>query len=117
MGSNGLASVINIKNNCPGAVQAEIRVLKDDQIINSNVQNMKQPIKDFESYNMCASIDAPDTDDESCSIAQGEQTVKDCDVSSWFSDMDPGSYIAECDFKVKNELSATAYIYVTVESQ
>lgn len=40
------------------------------------VQNLKQPIKDFESYNICESIDSPDPEDDSCSIAEVSDFIK-----------------------------------------
>ncbi|XP_043256410.1 uncharacterized protein LOC122399643 [Colletes gigas] len=114
--SNGLiTSNIGVSQNCPSAAQVVIKIFKDEQLVNTFNQNFKQPIKEFESYNICSSIDAPEPDDDSCSVAQGEHTASDCDLSSFFSDMDNGQYIVECEFKFSNNVVSTAKLDLTVE--
>ncbi|XP_029050226.2 uncharacterized protein LOC114879456 [Osmia bicornis bicornis] len=113
--NNLISSNINIKKNCPGAIEAEIKVYQGDNLVNQMVQNLKQPIKDFESYQICESIDSPDLEDDSCSIAEGEQSAKNCDISGWFSDMSPGDYKVECSFK-QADVITTLTLNVKIES-
>ncbi|XP_076630628.1 uncharacterized protein LOC143346433 [Colletes latitarsis] len=114
--SDGLfASNIGVIQNCPGPAQVILKLFKDDQLVNTFSQNFKQPMKELESYNICGSIDAPEPDDESCSIVQGEHTASDCNLSSLFSDMENGQYIVEAEFKFSNNVASTAKLDLKVE--
>ncbi|XP_076223090.1 uncharacterized protein LOC116434457 [Nomia melanderi] len=113
---NVLASTININQDCPGSVQAEIAIYKEGNLVNTVSQTYKQPFKEFQGSNICGSIDGPEPDDESCSAVQGEQVASECDVRSWFSDMDVGSYDADCDFQIEGNSIAVAHLNVKVES-
>ena len=117
LANNLIASTINVKKNCPGSVEADVRVYQGDKMVNTINKNLDHPMKDFESYNMCGSIDCPEPDDDSCSMAEGEQSARDCDMSSWFSDMNPGDYRIICDFKQEDNILTTLTLDVTVESE
>ncbi|XP_060814570.1 uncharacterized protein LOC132906416 [Bombus pascuorum] len=116
--NNLISSEIIIKQNCPeGEIEAEITVYKDDDIILQKNTKLDKPMIDFQNYGICASIKTPDLDDDSCSIAQGEQGASECDVSDWFSSMNPGSYAAKCDFKRDGNLIAGITLSINVESE
>ncbi|CAK9796243.1 hypothetical protein ANTPLA_LOCUS707 [Anthophora plagiata] len=116
LANNLIGSTINVKKNCPDSIEMETRIYQENEIVNQIVKQLEKPIKDFESYGICATIDYPEPDDDTCSIAEGEQSAKDCDVSEWFRDMSPGKYTIQTDFKQNDNMIACVKIDVTVES-
>ena len=116
LADNLIASTIKVKKNCPGMVEADIRVYQDDNIVNTMNKKFNKPMKDFADYNMCESMDSPEPDDDSCSIAEGEHSAKNCDMSSCFSDMNAGKYRIECDFKQEDTILTSIKMDITVES-
>ncbi|XP_050586402.1 uncharacterized protein LOC126920306 [Bombus affinis] len=117
LADNLISSQIFVKQDCPGEIEADITVYKGDDIVSQKNKKFDKPMKDFENYDICASIETPDSDDDSCSVAQGEQAASDCDVSDWFSSMKPGDYVAKCDFKQGDKLISSATLNVKVEAE
>ncbi|CAD1470919.1 unnamed protein product, partial [Heterotrigona itama] len=113
--NNLISSKIAIKENCPGEIEADIKVYQGDQIVSQTTKKFDKPVKDFESMNICSSVESPDLDDDSCSIAEGEQSATDCDVSDWFKQMKPGDYNAVCDFKQGGNTVASVTLSIKVE--
>ncbi|XP_076680962.1 uncharacterized protein LOC143375563 [Andrena cerasifolii] len=117
LANNLIASTIKVKKNCPGIIEVDIRIYQGENMVNTLNKKFEKPMKDFADYNICGSLDYPEPDDDSCSIAEGEQSAKDCDISSWFSDMNPGDYRIECDFKQEDNMLTSLKMDVTVESE
>nr|XP_033330467.1 uncharacterized protein LOC117222718 [Megalopta genalis] len=116
VGDNLVNFLMNIKKSCPGAAQLEIEVYKDGVVVYTNGQTLKQPMKEFQQMNICGSIDAPEPDDESCSIQEGEQTASQCDVSAWFESFDEGDYKAVAAVTVNNEKLGALFLDVTISA-
>ncbi|XP_043519837.1 uncharacterized protein LOC122533826 [Frieseomelitta varia] len=114
--NNLINSKINIKHNCPGEVEADIKVYQGDDVVSQTTKKFDKPIKDFESMNICTLVQGSDFEEDSCSIGMGEQLAEECDVSEWFSEMKPGDYKAKCDFKQGDEVITTVTLSVKVES-
>ncbi|XP_017763371.1 PREDICTED: uncharacterized protein LOC108553116 [Eufriesea mexicana] len=115
LADNLISSTINVKENCPGQIEADIRIYQGDNLVNTMNKKYDKPMNEFENLDICGSVEAPEPDDDSCSIAEGEQTAKDCDIRSWFKDMSTGEYNIECDFKRLNDLICTVKVGVKIE--
>ncbi|KAK9303335.1 hypothetical protein QLX08_004933 [Tetragonisca angustula] len=113
--NNRISSTINIMKNCPGEIEADIKVYQGDDVVSQTTKKFDKPIEDFEKMNICESIESSDLEDDSCSIAMGEQSATDCDVSGWFSEMKPGDYKAQCDFKQGDNVVGIVILSVKVE--
>ncbi|XP_054016336.1 uncharacterized protein LOC128896851 [Hylaeus anthracinus] len=117
LSNNQIDTEIKVKENCPPMIQAEIRLIKDGIIVNKFVQNMDQPFEIVKSQNLCNSVDTQEPDDKSCSAVEGEHRLSECDLSSWFSDLDDGDYTGECDIKSNNKIISTATMEVEVREK
>ncbi|XP_003485373.1 uncharacterized protein LOC100748835 [Bombus impatiens] len=117
LSDNLISSQIFVKQDCPGEIEADITIYNGDDVINEMNKIFDKPIKELEGYNICASIETPNSEDDSCSLAQGEQAISDCDVSDFFSGMNPGDYTAKFDFKQDDNLVSTATLKVKVEAE
>ncbi|CAK9824145.1 hypothetical protein ANTRET_LOCUS2360 [Anthophora retusa] len=116
LANNLIGSTINIKRSCPDSIEMDVRIYQDTEMVNQIFKKIDKPMKDFESYHICEAIDYPEPDDDTCSIADGEQSAKDCDISDWFRDMSPGKYSVQTDFKQGDNKVACVKIDLTVES-
>ncbi|KOX67750.1 hypothetical protein WN51_08123 [Melipona quadrifasciata] len=67
--NNLISSTINVIENCPGEIEADIKVYQGDDVVSQTTKKFDKPIKDFESMNICASIESPDPENDSCSVA------------------------------------------------
>ncbi|XP_026672171.1 uncharacterized protein LOC108627769 [Ceratina calcarata] len=116
LANNLISSTISIKRDCPGVFELDIKVYEGEAQVQQMNQKLKKPIKDIENYNLCASIDGPDPEDDQCSILEGEQSVKDCDVRDWFKDMSAGDYKVVATFSQDDQNVATITMNVLVEN-
>ncbi|XP_078038988.1 uncharacterized protein LOC144471113 [Augochlora pura] len=116
LADNIVGFTMNIKQSCPGTAQMDIELFKGGNLANTMSQTYKQPMKEILDSNLCGSIDAPDPDDDSCSILEGEQTASQCDISSWFQGMDDDDYEAIATITVNGEKVGTMVLGVTVSS-
>ncbi|XP_050474521.1 uncharacterized protein LOC126865722 [Bombus huntii] len=117
LSDNLISSQISVKQDCPGEIEADITIYNGDDVVNEMNKKFDKPMKELEGYNMCASIETPGSEDDSCSLAQGEQALSDCDVSDFFSSMNPGDYVAKFDFKQDDNLVSIATLKVKVEAE
>ncbi|XP_003690596.1 uncharacterized protein LOC100870371 [Apis florea] len=115
--SNNLINTTpKIKKDCPSSLEIDIKIYQDDQLVSQMTKQSEKPFKDLENANLCASVEYIDEDD-ACSVAPGEQSASECDISSLLNSMNPGNYKTICDLKESDSVFATATLEITVEAE
>ncbi|XP_076661200.1 uncharacterized protein LOC143365167 [Halictus rubicundus] len=107
---------IYVTDSCPDVVQTTVEVLKDDILVNTVQQTHKQVPSYIRDLDICESVNGPDPDSDECSAAEGELSVENCDVTSFFKEMDPGKYDVNVEFSMDGVVIGTATAELRVEA-
>ncbi|CAL7949049.1 unnamed protein product [Xylocopa violacea] len=113
LANNLIDATLNVKKSCPDVIELEVRVYQGDDMVNQFKQKYDKPMRNLED--LCSTVDSTDPELDSCSLGQGDQVAKECDVAKLFNDMSAGDYKAEADLTEGIEKIGSIVLEVTVE--